>query len=97
MTQRRIHEEIVGATSAMVGSICPPWLNRVKVSENLDATAVVPVASVDTYLSTRSIYFCERDLKSSKSQEKMILFLLLSKNEPNSRAALLYHASKKST
>ena len=33
-----------GATSAMVGRICPPGLDRVKVSENLDATAVAPVA-----------------------------------------------------
>ena len=35
----------------MVGRICPPpgW-NRVKVSENLGATAVAPVAPVDTSL-----------------------------------------------
>ena len=38
------------ATSAMVGRIYPPGGDRVKVSENLGATAVVPVAPVDTSL-----------------------------------------------
>ena len=37
----------------MVGRICPPGWNRVKVSENLGATAVAPVAPVDTSLSTK--------------------------------------------
>ena len=30
----------------MVGRICPPGWDRVKVSENLGATAVAPVAPV---------------------------------------------------
>ena len=34
----------------MVGRICPPGWNRVKVSENLGATAVALVAPVDTCL-----------------------------------------------
>ena len=33
------------------GQNLPPGGDRVKVSENLGATAVVPVAPVDTYLS----------------------------------------------
>ena len=43
--QRCNHGDIFGATSAMVGQNLPPlgW-NRVKVSENLGATAVAPVA-----------------------------------------------------
>ena len=40
----------------MVGRICPPGWNRVKVSENLGATAVVPVASVDTSLKSIRLY-----------------------------------------
>ena len=49
MQQGRNHGENLGSTSAMVGRICPPpgW-DRVKVSENLGATAVAPVAPVDT-------------------------------------------------
>ena len=35
----------------MVGRICHPGEDRVKVSENLGATVVVPVAPVDTFLS----------------------------------------------
>ena len=35
--QSCIHREISGATSAMVGRICPPGWNGVKVSENLGA------------------------------------------------------------
>ena len=34
----------------MVGRICPPGCNRVKVSQNLGATAVAPVAPVDASL-----------------------------------------------
>ena len=43
--QRCNHWEIFGATSAMQwwGRINPPGWNRVKVSENLGATAVTPV------------------------------------------------------
>ena len=35
----------------MVGRICPPGCNRVKVSQNLGATPVAPVAPVDTSLN----------------------------------------------
>ena len=40
----------------MVGRICPPpgW-DRVKVSENLGATAVAPVAPADTSLKYISV------------------------------------------
>ena len=49
--QGRNHGKNLGATSAMVGRICPPpGCNRVKVSQNLGATAVAPVAPVDTSL-----------------------------------------------
>ena len=48
--QGRNHGKNLGATSAMVGRICPPGCNRVKVSQNVGATAVAPVASVDTSL-----------------------------------------------
>ena len=44
------HGENLGATALMVGRICPPGWKKVKVSENLIATAVVPVAPVDTSL-----------------------------------------------
>ena len=44
------------ATSAMVGRICPPGGDRVKVSENLAATAVAPRAPVDTSLVGISDY-----------------------------------------
>ena len=37
-------------TSVVVGTICPPGGNRVKVSENLGATGVVPVTPADTSL-----------------------------------------------
>ena len=57
--QGRNHRENLGATTPMVGKICtlppPPSWNRVKVSENLGATPVAPVAPVDT--SLRSIMF----------------------------------------
>ena len=50
--QGRNHGETLVATSAMVGRICPPPTggDRVKVSENLGATEVVPVTPVDTSL-----------------------------------------------
>ena len=48
--QGRNHGENLGSTSAMVGRICPPGWDRVKVSENLGATAVAPVAPADTSL-----------------------------------------------
>ena len=37
----------------MVGRICPPGGDRVKVSENLGATAFAPVAPVDTSLHVK--------------------------------------------
>ena len=55
INQGRNHRENLGATAPMVGRICPPGWNRVKVSENLGATAVAPVAPVDTSLR-RPIY-----------------------------------------
>ena len=48
--QGRNHEENLGSTSAMVGKICPHGWGRVKVSANLGATAVTPVAPADTSL-----------------------------------------------
>jgi hypothetical protein len=47
---------IFGATSAMLGRICPPGWNRVKVSENLGATAVAPVAPAVTSLILSSLF-----------------------------------------
>ena len=46
--QGRNHGKNLGATSAMVGRICPPGCNRVKVSQNLGATVVASVAPLDT-------------------------------------------------
>ena len=48
--QGRNHGKNFGSTSAMVGRICPPGWDRVKVSENLGVTAVAPVAPADTSL-----------------------------------------------
>ena len=57
-TKGRNHRENLVATSAMVDRICPPGEDRVKVSENLGATAVAPVAPVDTSLNyVRGICF----------------------------------------
>ena len=50
------HGKNLGATSAMVGRICPPGCNRVKVSQNLDATAVATVAPVDTSLCIMAVF-----------------------------------------
>ena len=50
--QGRNRRENLDATSAMVGRICPPGGNKVKVSENLDATSFAPVAPVDISLQT---------------------------------------------
>ena len=52
MVQGRNCRENLDATSAMVGRICPPppGEDRVKISENLGATSVAPVAPVDTSL-----------------------------------------------
>ena len=46
------HGENLVVTTAMVVRICPPGGNRVKVSENLGATAVILVASVDISLQS---------------------------------------------
>ena len=55
------------ATSAMVGQNLPPpppgW-NRVKVSENLGTTAVIPVATVDAFLNY-TMYFTFNNLQRS--------------------------------
>ena len=53
-SQGRNHGENLGSTSVMVGRICPPpgW-DRVKVSENLGATAIAPVAPADTSLLSK--------------------------------------------
>ena len=40
----------------MVGKICPPGGDRVKVLENLAATAITQVAPVDTFLVGISDY-----------------------------------------
>ena len=49
--QRCNRGEIFGATHSMLGAeSAPPGWNRVKVSENLGATAVAPVAPVITSL-----------------------------------------------
>ena len=57
--QRCIHREIFGVTSAKLVRICPPGWNMVKVSENLDETEVVPVATVVTSLVTKLL--CQKD------------------------------------
>ena len=46
--QGRNHGENLVATSAMVGRICPHGGDRVKVSENLGLTTVLPLAPVET-------------------------------------------------
>ena len=45
---------MLAATYAMVGRICPLGRDRVKVSENLGATAVAPVAPVVTSLPPKT-------------------------------------------
>ena len=59
--QGRNRWEILDATSAMVGRICPPPpdRNRVKVSENLGATSVAPVAPVVTSLISSLATKCQ--------------------------------------
>ena len=54
--QGRNERDNLGTTAPMVGRISP-GLNRVKVSENLDVTAVVPVAPVDTSLQGPGLKF----------------------------------------
>ena len=48
--EKNLTEENLGATAPMVGRICPPGWNRVKVSEILGATGVAPVAPVNISL-----------------------------------------------
>ena len=48
--QGQNHEKNLGATALMMGRIWPLGWDRVKVFKNLGATAVVPVAPVDTSL-----------------------------------------------
>ena len=61
--------ENLGATVPMVGRICPPGWNRVKVSENLGATPVAPVAPVDTSLHLHKYPIAARvDLNSFARQ-----------------------------
>ena len=54
--QGRNDRENLGATTPMVGRICPPGWNMVKVSETLGATTVVPVALVNTSLHSIPSY-----------------------------------------
>ena len=53
-SQGCIHREIFGASFAVAGRICPPNWNRVKVFENLGATAVIPFALVGTSLHQKT-------------------------------------------
>ena len=61
------------ASSAMVGStVSAPLVRvRVKVFENLDATLVVPVASVDT--SQDSSFCCNFRIKDFASSQDVLL------------------------
>ena len=55
-----------GATSAMLGRICPPGWNRVKVSENLGATTVVLVAHAVTSLNLKKVVKTKRLMTAIK-------------------------------
>ena len=67
--QGRNHGKKLGATSAMMGRICPPpGCNRVKVSQNLGATSVAPVAPVDTSLQKKT---SNRPFKSPHRLERL--------------------------
>ena len=61
------HGENLGSTFAMVGRICPPGWDRVKVSENLGVTAVAPVAPAvsSLYLTEVKFGYSEKATKSS--------------------------------
>ena len=50
-SQGRNGRENLDATSAMVGKICPPGGDRVKVSENSGVTEVATVAPVVTSMN----------------------------------------------
>ena len=81
----------------MVGRICPPGWNRIKVSENLGATPVAPVAPVDTSLSCINffeiaIHFYYREASKTiyfnfPSQDSGVTFKFL-QNLPTSKAVL---------
>ena len=63
-TQRCNRGEIFGATYSMLGAeSAPPGWNRVKVSENLGATVVAPVAPAVTSLTNNSIAIAIAALK----------------------------------
>ena len=61
------------ATSAMVGRICPPGEDRVKVSENLGGTSVAPVAPVDT-----SLHVCKKEVCQNNDKQVVVISLALS-------------------
>ena len=77
-SQGRNHRENLGASAPMVGRIYHPGWNRVKVSETFGATAVIPIAPVDTSLTVNNFqkdscisfflkhnnYSCKRDHKN---------------------------------
>ena len=57
---------MLAVTSVIVGTICPLGWDRVKVSENLGATAVAPVTSVVTslpYIDYKSLVGQSKSLK----------------------------------
>ena len=64
-TQGRNHGGIFGAAYAMLGRICPPGWIRVKVTENLGATEVVPDAPVDTSLHLEASPYVTTSLRTS--------------------------------
>ena len=71
-TQGRNRRENLDATSAMVGRICPPREDRVKISEG--ATSVAPVAPVDTSLNFISDFLAVFALPHSKTNHITNLF-----------------------
>ena len=77
--QGRNDGENLGATASMVGRICPPGWNRVKVSENLGSTVVALVAPVDTslYLNWNDSYIRDYFLKIELWCQQMVVLLEL--------------------
>ena len=55
--QGRNHWKMLAATSSIMGRICPLGWDRVKVSENLGVTTVVPVAPVVISLPYHDLSF----------------------------------------
>jgi len=70
LSQGRNDKKNLGSTVLMVNTICLGW-NRVKVSENLDVTGVIPVAPVDTSL-TMQIYV----MRTQKRAASLVLLIL---------------------